>query len=58
MKKPKTLIIKFNQKTHTPEFMGTEEPQENGDSIIKTLYGNINSYIELIPIPDEEEENE
>jgi len=57
MKKPKTLWIRFNKETHKPEFIGIEEPLENGASIITTIYGNGDSI--TIPIPDEkEEENE
>jgi hypothetical protein len=51
--KLKTLHIKFNQKTHKPEFIATEEPAENG-SILTILYGDKNKI--LTSIPDEEEE--
>jgi hypothetical protein len=42
MKTPKTLWIKFNEKTHKPEFVATEEPAGNGNTIIKILYGDKN----------------
>jgi hypothetical protein len=42
MKTPKTLWIKFNEKTHRPEYIGILKPTENGDSTLTTLYGDKN----------------
>ena len=52
--RPKTLIIRFNQETHKPEYIGIETPTENDYSIIENIYGNPKTII--TPIPDQEEE--
>lgn len=52
--KPKTLVIRFNQETHKPAYIGTETPLKNGDAIITHIAGNPN--LVWIPVPDEEEE--
>jgi hypothetical protein len=49
--KPKTLWIKFNQDTHKPEFIGIEEPAEDG-SILTILHGDKNTILEPIPVKD------
>jgi hypothetical protein len=53
--KPKTRIIRFNKKTHKPEYIGIETPLENGDAIITNIYGDAIKAGYIIPIPDEEE---
>jgi hypothetical protein len=55
MNKPKTLIIRFNEATHEPEYMGIETPTEYDYSIVETLYGDPMSRI--TPIPNKEEEH-
>ena len=39
MSKPKTRIIRFDEKTHEPEYIGIETPLEDGGAIIENIYG-------------------
>jgi hypothetical protein len=50
MNTPKTLWIKFNEKTHKPEYIGIEEPAENGFSVITNIAGDPNAILK--PVKD------
>jgi hypothetical protein len=52
MNKPKTLIIRFDEKTHKPKYIGTATPTEDDYSIIENIYGDPMTIIEPVYVKD------